>query len=82
MYVCVCRAVTEHEVKATIDQGAKTVEAVTRSCCAGDDCGACHDFIEDMIEERWGAVGGPGSVRAQPDGAVHLPVVTEQGRAA
>jgi bacterioferritin-associated ferredoxin len=76
MYVCICRAVTEQEVKATIDQGAKTVEAVTRSCCAGDDCGACHDFIEDMIEERWG------EARTQPDGAVHLPVVTERGRAA
>ncbi len=73
MYVCICRAVTEQEVKATIDRGAKTVEAVTQACCAGDDCGACHDFIEDMIEERWGA---------QPDGAVHLPLVTEPGRAA
>ena len=82
MYVCVCRAVTEQEVKATIDQGATTVDAVTRSCCAGDDCGACHDFIEDMIEERWGSAP---SVRAQPDGARHLPLVTElteQGRAA
>jgi len=42
MYACICRAVTEQEVKSTIDAGAKTVEAVTRACCAGDDCGACH----------------------------------------
>ena len=71
MYVCICRAVTEQEVKSTIEAGAKTVEAVTQACCAGDDCGACHSTIEDMIEDRWGA-----------DGAVHLPVVTERGRAA
>jgi bacterioferritin-associated ferredoxin len=51
MYVCVCRAVTEESVRAAIDAGARTVEAVTTECCAGEDCGACHDQIEDMIED-------------------------------
>jgi bacterioferritin-associated ferredoxin len=77
MYVCICRAVTEREVKSTIEAGAKTVQAVTQACCAGDDCGACHATIEDMIDARWGAAA---------DGAVHLPLVgqgvTERGRAA
>ena len=52
MYVCICRAVTDAQVKAAIDAGAHTVEAVTKACCAGDDCGACHERIEDLIEER------------------------------
>ena len=56
MYVCICRAVTEDKVAAAIDAGAKSVEAVTASCCAGDDCGACHEMIEGMIEERHGHV--------------------------
>ena len=43
MYVCVCRAVTEETVKAAIEAGAKSVDAVTAACCAGDDCGSCHD---------------------------------------
>ena len=73
MYVCICRAVTEQDVKSAIEEGAKTVQAVTRSCCAGDDCGACHDTIEDMIEDRWGPPSG---------GPVHLPVVRERERAA
>jgi len=55
MYVCVCRAVTEENVKAAIDAGADTVEAVTGACCAGDDCGTCHEAIEQMIERRWGS---------------------------
>jgi bacterioferritin-associated ferredoxin len=54
MYVCVCRAVTEEKVRAAIDAGAESVQAVTATCCAGDDCGACHQTIEDMIEERTG----------------------------
>ncbi len=69
MYVCVCRAVTEREVKAAIEHGAKTVQAVTNSCCAGDDCGACRGAIEDLIEDRWG-------VAAEP--ALRLPVVRER----
>ena len=56
MYVCVCRAVKDETVKAAIDAGARSVDAVTAACCAGDDCGACHGMIEDLIEERWGSV--------------------------
>ena len=54
MYVCVCRAVTDKEVEASIDEGAHTVEAVTAACQAGGDCGACQGMIEDMIEARTG----------------------------
>jgi bacterioferritin-associated ferredoxin len=52
MYVCVCRAVKEEQVRAAIEAGAETVSAVTAACCAGDDCGACHGVIEEMIEEH------------------------------
>lgn len=59
MYVCVCRAVTDEAVRAAIEAGAQSVDAVTGACCAGEDCGSCHGMIEDLIEERW----GKGSVR-------------------
>ena len=52
MYVCVCRAVTDRTVAETIDGGAHTVEAVTKACGAGGDCGACRGKIEEMIEDR------------------------------
>ncbi len=54
MFVCVCRAVTDKEVEASIEAGAHTVEAVTAKCQAGGDCGACHNMIEDMIEAKTG----------------------------
>jgi bacterioferritin-associated ferredoxin len=59
MYVCVCRAVTEETVRAAIDGGAHSVEAVTGACGAGDDCGACHQVIEQMIEARTGQAAKP-----------------------
>jgi bacterioferritin-associated ferredoxin len=52
MYVCVCHAVTDGEVKAAIEGGASTREGVTRACRAGGDCGACHGHIEEMIDEH------------------------------
>jgi bacterioferritin-associated ferredoxin len=73
MFVCVCRAVTEERVKAAIDSGARSVEAVTAACHAGDDCRACHCLIDDLIDERWGA-------SDMPPAAVRLPVAP--GRAA
>jgi len=71
MYVCICRAVTDREVKAAIHAGADTVAAVTRACCAGDDCGACHGVIGELIEEH---------VEACRNSVRHLRVIA--GRAA
>lgn len=52
MYVCVCMAVTESEVRDAIEQGATTVQGVTRACRAGGDCGACQGMIATMIEDH------------------------------
>jgi bacterioferritin-associated ferredoxin len=52
MYVCICRAVTEERVRASIEAGADTIEAVAAACGAGSDCGACHEIIEDRIESH------------------------------
>lgn len=61
MYVCVCLAVTESEVREAIDDGAMTREAVTRACRAGGDCGACHGMISEMIEDKLDACAGFGA---------------------
>lgn len=52
MYVCVCLAVSDREVREAIESGATTREAVTRACKAGGDCGACHGMIATMIEDH------------------------------
>jgi bacterioferritin-associated ferredoxin len=52
MWVCICNAVTDREVRAAIESGASTREAVTAACQAGGDCGACHGMIEQMVESH------------------------------
>jgi bacterioferritin-associated ferredoxin len=53
-YACLCNQVTDREVVAAIDAGARCVEAVTSYCRAGGDCGSCHPTIEELIDDSLG----------------------------
>ena len=50
MLACLCRAVSDKKVLAVIQEGAQTVEAVTRVCGAGGDCGSCKQLLQRMID--------------------------------
>lgn len=54
MYVCVCNAVSDNEVREVIERGATTTVAVTHACGAGGDCGTCIADIEAMLDEHAG----------------------------
>jgi bacterioferritin-associated ferredoxin len=49
MYVCICRAVTEAEVRGCIANGACTVKDIARSCAAGTGCGSCIRTIAALL---------------------------------
>lgn len=66
MFVCVCKAVTDGEVRACIDDGALTVDDVGHACGAGTDCGSCQEMIEAMIAAR----------AERRSGHVYLPVLS------
>lgn len=50
MFVCMCMAVTEAEVRSCVRAGAATVEEVGEQCDAGTGCGGCHDTIRLVLE--------------------------------
>jgi bacterioferritin-associated ferredoxin len=50
VYVCICHAVTDHEVGATIAAGARTAEEIGARCRAGTGCGSCVERLETMLE--------------------------------
>ncbi len=52
MFACICRAVTSDEVSAAIDNGAATVQAVSKATRACTGCGTCRDRIQAMLGER------------------------------
>ncbi|HEX3650998.1 MAG TPA: (2Fe-2S)-binding protein, partial [Pseudonocardiaceae bacterium] len=52
MYVCICAAVTDAQVRACINAGALTVEEIGERCAAGTSCGSCLDGLDVMLDER------------------------------
>ena len=67
MIVCHCRRVSDRTIRAAIQAGACTEEAVTDACGAGGMCGGCIPLVEELIDEEQEA----------SQGARHLPIVTE-----
>jgi bacterioferritin-associated ferredoxin len=51
MFVCMCRAVTENQILASIRAGASTVEEVSDRTRAGTGCGGCLDTVEMILED-------------------------------
>lgn len=54
MIVCVCRAVSDGEVKATIRHGASSLTDIADACGAGSDCGSCCDMLCTMLQDARG----------------------------
>ncbi|MBV6696203.1 bacterioferritin-associated ferredoxin [Kitasatospora aureofaciens] len=52
MYVCMCHAVTEDQVKKAIDTGANTPRQIAKGCKAGTDCGSCVRRIQALLGEH------------------------------
>ncbi|MGH3783809.1 MAG: (2Fe-2S)-binding protein [Pseudonocardiaceae bacterium] len=59
MYVCICRAVTEAEVRGCIAAGACTVKDVVARSAAGTGCGTCVGKIVALLGAPADGLGGP-----------------------
>ena len=53
MYVCVCNAVTEGQVRQAINEGALTTRQVRQKLDAESVCGSCDDCLEDYLAEAF-----------------------------
>jgi bacterioferritin-associated ferredoxin len=49
VYVCICAAVPDTEIRSCITRGATTLEEVGDACGAGTGCGSCHDHIDVFL---------------------------------
>ena len=51
MYACLCRAVSERNVRAAVAEGANTVAQVRAACGAGTGCGGCLPSLRRLLRE-------------------------------
>ncbi|MBA3487447.1 MAG: (2Fe-2S)-binding protein [Lysobacter sp.] len=49
MYVCICNAVTEHDIRQAADAGCGSVAEMTMRTGAGSNCGSCLDLVAEML---------------------------------
>lgn len=64
MYVCLCNALTDRDVRQHIGGAACSVSMVYRACGCAPQCGKCVPFVLQMLREH-----GETPTSGQADGA-------------
>ena len=66
MYVCVCQAVTDRQIREAIAAGARTLKDLRRDLGVTRDCGRCACCARACLSEATGIQGNPTSIALQP----------------
>ena len=49
MYVCICAAVTDKQIRRAVADGARSLAEVTMALGVGAHCGCCRDMAQQVI---------------------------------
>jgi bacterioferritin-associated ferredoxin len=52
MYVCLCNAVTERQIRDVVERGARSLDEVQRCLPVATCCGCCEDTAREVITDR------------------------------
>ena len=52
MYVCVCRAVTDKDIRKAMDEGATTVRELKEKLKVTESCGSCLESVRDLVKQH------------------------------
>jgi len=72
MYVCICRGITDSQLRAAIDDGARDMREVSRCLGVATQCGKCGRHARTLLKAAHGAVlesAKPTSEQGTPAGA-------------
>jgi bacterioferritin-associated ferredoxin len=56
MYVCVCNAITEREIRQCADLGASSLADLRECLGVASCCGCCADSATEVLNEHAGAM--------------------------
>jgi bacterioferritin-associated ferredoxin len=84
MYVCICNAVTEDDVRCCVVAGACSTKEVRSACGMQPGCGSCTKRLRALVSESLTAVelvdsitGGPAPLTIAARGPVHPEITAE-----
>jgi bacterioferritin-associated ferredoxin len=49
MYVCVCNAVTDHEIEQAVRDGVRSMTQLEEALLVGTCCGKCRDTAQECL---------------------------------
>jgi bacterioferritin-associated ferredoxin len=52
MIVCICRGVSDREIRAVVSQGASSLAEVRAELGTGECCGKCSRQVRELIEQH------------------------------
>ena len=55
MYICICNAITDREIRACADLGMRTVEDLGFALGLGTCCGRCRECAAALLDEHHAA---------------------------
>lgn len=55
MYVCICNAFTDKQVKRSLDQGACSAAGIFKAMGCAPQCGTCVPYVREMVRTHIGA---------------------------
>ena len=50
MYVCVCNAITEEQIRQAIADGANSLDDLREAIGLGEQCGKCFEYVRHHFE--------------------------------
>jgi bacterioferritin-associated ferredoxin len=51
MYVCLCRGVTDNQIRAAVSEGASSVQDLRRCLGVASQCGKCGITAKEILHE-------------------------------
>ncbi len=50
MYICVCKGITDSQIRATVNGGAESIKEVRAQLGVSSQCGNCASEVRDIVE--------------------------------
>lgn len=51
MYICLCKAVTDHDIESAVIAGADSMDQVQNTLAVGTGCGRCASAAQMVIDQ-------------------------------
>ena len=52
MYVCLCKGITDSQIRAAVDQGADSITELQKKIGVALSCGSCIEMTESILTQE------------------------------